>query len=78
MVIAPPWSSGQALFGVFSSLLHVGFLVIVFVIAAGLLLLLVRFLLIATKAAQLYVDKNSVPAEPIATPNTTPGTPPEA
>ncbi len=68
-MVVPP--GGHAFFGVFTELLHVGFLIIVFVIAAGLLILLVRFLLVATKAAQLYVEKNS--SAP-----TRPGAPPEA
>src|SRR6187402_3405337 len=38
-----------------------------FLVVAGLLFVLVRFLLVATKAAQIYVAKNS-PPKPVAPP----------
>ena len=40
--------------------------VVMFVIAVGLIFLLVRFLLVATRAAQIYVAKHA-PVEPTAT-----------
>jgi hypothetical protein len=44
--------------------------IICFVIVVGLLVVLVRFLLVATKAAEIYVAKNSTPParEPAVTP----------
>lgn len=39
--------------------------IFLFLVAAALIFILVRFLLVATKAAQIYVAKNS-PAEPAA------------
>jgi predicted lipid-binding transport protein (Tim44 family) len=39
-----------------------------FLVVIGLLFLLVRFLLVATKAAHIYVAKNSPAAPPAATP----------
>jgi cytoskeletal protein RodZ len=39
-----------------------------FLIVAGLIAVLVRFLLVATKAAQLYLDNNSSPKDASATP----------
>ncbi len=41
------------------------FTFLVFLVAAALVFLLVRFLLVATKAAQIYVAKNT-PAKPVA------------
>jgi hypothetical protein len=56
---------GHAFF-LFASLLGTGLLLVVFI---ALAILLARFMLVATKAAQLYVDKNA-PAS-IDTPATT-------
>ncbi|HEY2642953.1 MAG TPA: hypothetical protein VGI56_04285 [Galbitalea sp.] len=42
--------------------------IIGFLIVAGLIAVLVRFLLVATKAAQLYLDNNSTPKDATTTP----------
>ncbi len=49
-----------AVFGVLATLVSVLFFLVCLAVVVGLLFLLVRFLLVATKAAQLYVDKHSV------------------
>jgi cytoskeletal protein RodZ len=55
--------------GIFADVLAGLVFIICFVIVVGLLVVLVRFLLVATKAAEIYVSKNSdaLPVEP-ATP----------
>ena len=45
-------------------------------VVIGLIFLLVRFLLVGTKAAQLYLAKNAPPAATPATTATTPATAP--
>jgi hypothetical protein len=61
------WGGGHALVSALAGLVHAGLLLILFIVAAGLLLLLVRFLIVGTKAAQLYIANNS-PSAP-KTPN---------
>ena len=51
--------------GIFADVLTGLIFIICFVIVVGLLVVLVRFLLVATKAAEIYVWKNA-PAQPIA------------
>ena len=58
-----PGLFGQHILGLIATAL--GTLVLV-VVAIGLIFLLVRFLLVATTAAKIYVAKNS-PAKPVAT-----------
>ncbi len=57
-------------FGILGAIVYGLFFVLCLVVAVGLIVLLVRFLLVATRAAQLYVEKNG-PAKPAA-----PGVPP--
>jgi hypothetical protein len=67
-------------FGFFSVISDVAeglFFIIVFAVVVGLLVLLVRFLLVATKAAEIYVAKNRAAGEtavssaaPVAAPTT--------
>ena len=62
--------------GIFADVLAGLVFIICFIIVVGLLVVLVRFLLVATKAAEIYVSKNS-PAQPVA-PATTAATTPAA
>jgi len=55
--------------GIFADVLAGLVFIICFVIVVGLLVVLVRFLLVATKAAEIYVSKNSA-AQPVT--STTP------
>lgn len=74
---------GYGVFGVIFVDVLAGLVFIIgFLIVAGLIAVLVRFLLVATKAAQLYLDNNSgtkdatpTPVEPVAT-VPAPATPP--
>ena len=58
--------------GIFADVLAGLVFIICFIIVVGLLVVLVRFLLVATKAAEIYVSKNG-PVQPVApaTPATT-------
>ena len=58
--------------GIFADVLAGLVFIICFIIVVGLLVVLVRFLLVATKAAEIYVSKNSA-ARPVET--STPATP---
>ena len=60
-----PWGFGSV-GHVFTAVIAGLWFILVFVVAVGVLFLLVRFLLVATRAAQLYVAKNA-PAAPVAT-----------
>ena len=51
--------------GIFADVLAGLVFIICFIIVVGLLVVLVRFLLVATKAAEIYVAKNG-PAQPVA------------
>lgn len=44
------------------------FFLIVFAVVVGLIFLLVRYLLVATRAAELYIANNSAPVAPVVTP----------
>lgn len=58
-----PFGGGYAWFSHMLSSVAYGFFVILcLLVIIGLIFLLVRFLLVGTKAAQLYVAKNSPPA----------------
>jgi hypothetical protein len=59
--------------GIFADVLAGLVFIICFIIVVGLLVVLVRFLLVATKAAEIYVSKNSPPGQ--VTPPATPATP---
>jgi len=89
----PHGPGGIGLFGtIFTDILAGLVFIILFVVVVGILVLLVRFLLVATKAAELYISKNGgtqtgstpsetvtkpdAPTKPIATP--TPATTPAA
>jgi cytoskeletal protein RodZ len=50
--------------GIFADVLAGLAFIICFIIVVGLLVVLVRFLLVATKAAEIYVSKNG-PAQPL-------------
>jgi hypothetical protein len=56
----PPHGPGGfgLLGGIFTDILAGLVFIILFIVAVGLLFVLVRFLLVATKAAELYVAKN--------------------
>jgi hypothetical protein len=75
----PHGPGGFGMFGgVIESVIAGLFFIVCFAIVVGLLFVLVRFLLVATKAAELYVARNSAaaPAEPVASaPVTTAPTP---
>jgi hypothetical protein len=74
--------------GIVESIIAGLFFILCFLIVVGLLVVLVRFLWVATKAAEIYIAKNSriepvppvaespepveSPATPITTPTTTP------
>ena len=61
--------------GIFADILAGLVFIICFVVVVGLLFVLVRFLLVATKAAELYLAKNT-PAQPVtASTAATPATP---
>ncbi len=62
--------------GIFADVLAGLVFIICFIIVVGLLVVLVRFLLVATKAAEIYVSKNGG-ARPVetATPATAPAPP---
>jgi hypothetical protein len=77
--------------GIFADVLAGLVFIICFIIVIGLLFVLVRFLLVATKAAEIYVAKNgparptvestptaptTSPTTPVATRTRTPKTPP--
>jgi cell division protein FtsN len=50
---------------VLNLLIHGFFALVMFAVVVGLIFLLVRFLLVATKAARIYIDQNgSEPAAP--------------
>ena len=57
--------------GIFESIVAGLFFLLCFAVVVGLLFLLVRFLLVATKAAEIYIAKNR-PAEPTPTVAATP------
>jgi cytoskeletal protein RodZ len=55
----PPGPGGLGLFGtVFTDILAALVFIILFVIAVGVLFVFVRFLWVATKAAELYIARN--------------------
>lgn len=60
---------GHVMYSILSGI----FAIFCLLVIAGLIFLLVRFLLVGTKAAQLYVARNS-PSAPITTTDTTPPT----
>ncbi len=60
--------------GVLGAIVSALFFVVCLAVVVGLGFLLVRFLLVATRAAQLYVAKNQ-PVRPVAPAATTPITP---
>ncbi|MES2172254.1 MAG: hypothetical protein V4479_16265 [Actinomycetota bacterium] len=64
-------------FGVLATLVSVLFFLVCLAVVVGLLFLLVRFLLVATKAAQIYVAEHE-PAKPAVAPaaSTTPAAKP--
>jgi cytoskeletal protein RodZ len=79
----PHGPGGFVLFGgIFTDILAGLVFIILFVVAVGLLFVLVRFLLVATKAAELYISRNSstlsdaAPSEPTTKPTTTTTTTP--
>ncbi len=55
------WGFGHGLLTIFASLIGVFVWVLCFSVAVAVLFLLVRFLLVGTRAAQLYVAKNEPP-----------------
>jgi predicted lipid-binding transport protein (Tim44 family) len=57
--------------GIIESVVAGMFFLLCFAVVVGLLFVLVRFLLIATKAAEIYVAKNST-AQPVAPATTAP------
>jgi cytoskeletal protein RodZ len=60
--------------GIFADILAGLVFIICFIVVVGLLFVLVRFLLVATKAAELYVAKNSPAAPAVAAAPATPAT----
>jgi hypothetical protein len=58
--------------GIIDSIVAGLFFLLCFAVVVGLLFVLVRFLLVATKAAEIYVAKNSA-TQPVATTAATPG-----
>ena len=75
----PPNPGGLGLFGsVFTDILASFVFIILFVVAVGVLFVLVRFLWVATKAAELYIARNEnapsagVSPEPATKPVVTP------
>ncbi|HEX4401237.1 MAG TPA: hypothetical protein VHZ98_07925 [Galbitalea sp.] len=77
----PPGPGGLGLFGtVFTDILAGLVFIILFVIAVGVLFVLVRFLWVATKAAELYIARNgsthadTASPEPATNPVATPPT----
>ena len=58
--------NGWGVLNVITTLVSGLFTFFVVLVAAGLIFLLVRFLLVATTAAKVYVAKNSPPASPAA------------
>jgi hypothetical protein len=65
----PNGPGGLGLFGtVFTDILAGLVFIILFVIAVGVLFVLVRFLWVATKAAELYIARNGSAQNDVATP----------
>ncbi len=73
------WGFGQGLIGMFAHVVGAVFWMIGFSIAGAVLFVLLRFLIIATRAAQLYIAQNE-PRRQAADPETaaTPATPAKA
>ena len=65
---------GHGFIGVIGALVYALFALLVLVVVVGLIFLLVRFLLVATRAAQLYVAEHE-PARPVAPACCTPAAP---
>ena len=64
----PHGPGGFGMFGeIYAQIVSGLIFIICFVVVVGLLFVLIRFLLAATKAAEIYVAKNS-PVEPASTP----------
>jgi cytoskeletal protein RodZ len=66
--------AAPAVFGILATLVSVLFFLVCLAVVVGLLFLLVRFLLVATKAAQLYVAEHE-PAKPVEPTVASPVTP---
>jgi hypothetical protein len=74
----PPNGPGFGFYTVFADVMAGLVFIVCLVIVVGLIVLLVRFLLVATKAAELYVAKNRPVIETTTTPVGTPAATPVA
>ena len=70
-----PWGGFGPLGHILTTVIAGFWFIAVFVVTVGLLFLLVRFLLVGTRAAQIYVARNA-PVVPPASASTTPATSP--
>ncbi len=64
------WGMGSGFLSMIGGMLFFAMWFVCFVVAVAVIFLLVRFLLIGTRAAQIYVAQNE-PARPVAPPATT-------